>query len=229
MGPYPSLVLKNQFGEESNNFVLGGTSQISCSFIVDETNGNGLGIRSLKSTSPNGVSAVYMHTTATPASGNPNPAVGYILVEFAEKFAGYVSGTYGFIAPGSGSNVNVTSGLTQYAVYEIVSVGTTTQNQWATLGLPAGVVPSVGLTFVAATSSAGTGTGVVQLIASSGSGIDRIEAVGDPNQSAQNGYMILALYAPTSSSVTTAVTTQPAQNTVIGLTFNMLPPPSRLI
>ena len=56
---------------------------VNCNFIVDSTNGNGLGIRSLKS---NGyVRNVFMHTSATPGSNdgylNPNPASGYILVQ----------------------------------------------------------------------------------------------------------------------------------------------------
>src|SRR5580698_1169620 len=74
---YPSLVLKNQFGETSINVLQGGSNQIDCNFIVDSSNGNGLGIRSLKGS---GCASVYMHTSATPAAGNPNPASGYILV-----------------------------------------------------------------------------------------------------------------------------------------------------
>lgn len=45
---------------------------LDCSFIVDSTNGNGFGVRSLKHSGR--VANVYMHTTATPAPGNPNPS-----------------------------------------------------------------------------------------------------------------------------------------------------------
>ena len=45
---------------------------LDCSFIVDSTNGNGLGQRSLKHSDR--IAQVYMHTTATPAAGNPNPS-----------------------------------------------------------------------------------------------------------------------------------------------------------
>jgi hypothetical protein len=225
MGPFPSLVLRNQFGEVSNNVVEGGSSQLACNFVVDETNGNGLGIRNLKNGPglPAGIANVYMHTSATAAAGNPNPAVGYIIVEFVEKYAGYVSGTFGMVAPTSGSNVNVSSGLTQFGVYVITSVGTTTPAQWQTLGLPVDATPAVGVSFVAATASAGSGTGVVQLSASAGSGTIKLEPVGDPNLTAQAGYMILQILAPTNTTTTTMIPTQPAANTVIGLTFNMLP------
>lgn len=43
---------------------------VDCNFIVDSTNVNGLGISSLKGPV---VHAVYMHTSATPSAGNPNP------------------------------------------------------------------------------------------------------------------------------------------------------------
>lgn len=44
---------------------------LDCNFIVDSTNGNGLGIRSLKGPA---IKDVFMHTSATPAPGNPNPS-----------------------------------------------------------------------------------------------------------------------------------------------------------
>jgi hypothetical protein len=226
MGPYPTLILKNQQGEQSNNTILGGTSQLWCNFIVDSTNGNGLGIRSLKG-SPQ-IAQVYMHTSATPAAGNPNPAAGYVLVQFNTAFAGYVNGTYGFDAPLSGSSINVTSGLTLGAVYVITALGTTTAAQWQALGLPTNVTPTVGQAFVAITASAGSGTGTVQQIAATGSGVSKLELVGDPNQSVPGtggGWLLAVFLAPTSSSVTTAQPTAPANNTVVGLTFNMLPEP----
>ena len=47
---------------------------LDCSFIVDSANPNGLGIRSLKGSGR--VAKVFMHTSATPAAGNPNPVAG---------------------------------------------------------------------------------------------------------------------------------------------------------
>src|ERR1700684_4336380 len=67
-------------------------------FIVDSTNGNGLGIRSLKS---NGfVESVFMNTSATPGTvggyTNPNPIAGYALVRFKNNFNYYLGGYSGF-------------------------------------------------------------------------------------------------------------------------------------
>jgi hypothetical protein len=230
---YPQIILKNQFGEQSNSTILGGSSQIGCSFVVDSTNGNGLGIRSLKTLGYPAVSAVYMHTSSTPASGNPNPAVGLILVQFGVAFSGYVGGFSGFVSPVSGTPILVTAGLTVGQAYIITTVGTTTAAQWQTLGLPTNIVPAVGASFIAITASAGVGTGAVEVPLATGSGINHIEVVGDPNQNVQTtsggGSMILTTLAATSSSVTTLVATAPANNSVIGLSFSMLAAPAPLI
>src|ERR1017187_394412 len=47
---------------------------LDCNFVVDSANGNGLGIRNLKGSGR--VAQVFMHTSATPAAGNPNPVAG---------------------------------------------------------------------------------------------------------------------------------------------------------
>jgi len=94
---------------------------IDCNFIVDSTNGNGLGIRSLKGS---GVQAVYMHTSATPAAGNPNPASGYALIQLANNYNRYAGGFSGYGANLSGSNVAINgTALTVGAPYVITSVG----------------------------------------------------------------------------------------------------------
>ena len=222
---FPSLVLKNQFGEESNNAIIGGSSQIQCSFVVDHANGNGLGIRSLKG---QGVAKVFMHTTATPAVGSPNPAVGYIVVQLSSAYAAYAGGTAGFVAPISGTPINVTSGLTVGQAYIITSVGTTTAAQFQSLGLPTGIVPAPGVSFIATSASAGVGTGVVEVPMATGSGIDHIEIVGDPNLTSgpsQGGAQIICLALGGAPLAATA----PADGTVIGLTFNMIPVASEQI
>lgn len=224
---FPTNVVKNQFGEESNNFLIGGSNQIDINFVVDHSNGNGLGIRSLKG-SPL-VSAVYMNTSASPAVGNPNPLAGFVLVQFAEAFQGYVSGFAGFVSPLSGTPVNVTSGLTLHQPYVIVSVGTTTPAQWQTLGLPSNIVPAVGVSFIAKTASAGSGTGVVET--PSASGILEVEVVGDPNTTLNpatgGGYVLSQFLAPTINTgayVTPIIPTAPADGSVCGLRFSLLSP-----
>ena len=201
--------------------------QLDCNFIVDSTNGNGLGIRSLKGP---GIANVYMKTSATPAAGNPNPAAGYIYVQFQDNYNRYYGGYSGAVAPASGSNITLVSGsMVVGGVYIITSLGTTTLAQWQAVGLPIGITPAVGASFVASATT-GSGTGVVQAMKAAGSGIGAFEVVGDPNLtltssapitagSTAGSYMILACMSPTSSSVTTPVVTAPANGSVIGLTF----------
>lgn len=233
---YPSTVLKNQFGETSINALMGGSNQIDCNFIVDSTNGNGLGVRSLKGP---GCAAVYMHTSSTPASGNPNPAAGYILVQLTGNYGGYLGGYSGFVGPLSGSSINVTSGLTQHAPYVITSVGTTSASAWAALGVPAGVAAAPGVSFIAITSSASTGTGTVQAPAATGSGVLYTDVIGDTNlavagtSGSQVLIRVLTAQIPTtlpspSPAPAVLVAAAPADGTVIGLRFVMLPLSSQL-
>lgn len=99
---------------------------VDCSFIVDSTNGNGLGIRSLKG---QGVENVFMHTSSTPGRGpngylNPNPAVGLAVVQLAYNYTRYYGGASGIVAPLTGSNVAINAtALTIGQPYVITSVG----------------------------------------------------------------------------------------------------------
>jgi hypothetical protein len=200
----------------SNSGIVLPTS-FSCDFIVDHANGNGLGLRSLKNVKGNLVSNVYMNTSATPATGNPNPAAGLILVEFAAPFNQYNGGFYGFVAPVSGTPVAVdVTNLTPGKAYTIVSVGTSTLTDWETLGVPLGVVPAVGVTFIALVSGAGSGSGMVELPATAGANCGTIQALGDPNTTlneSNGASMVLACYS------NSPVIAAPADGTVIGLTF----------
>lgn len=98
---------------------------VDCNFVVDSTNGNGLGIRSLKG---QGVKNVFMHTSASPGSNNgylnPNPLAGYALIELAYNYQRYYGGASGLISPVTGGNlaINATA-LTLGTPYVIVSVG----------------------------------------------------------------------------------------------------------
>jgi hypothetical protein len=226
MCPFPTIVAKNQFGEEQILTVEGGTQKIDINFIVDQANGNGLGTRTLKQGANNYISNVFMHTSATPATGNPNPAVGFAIIKFSEAFQGYVTGFDGAVSQLSGSNVNISSGLTQYQPYVVVSVGTSTLANWTAVGWTGPSLPTVGASFVASTASAGTGTGVVQT--ASVSGITTVEVVGDPNQTINpttgGGYMIVQFLGATSSSTTTLIPTAPVNNSVWGFEFALLNP-----
>ena len=186
---------------------------LDCNFVVDSTNGNGLGIRSLKGPC---ISAVYMHSSA-PAAANPNPPPGYIYIKLADNYNRYLGGFSGQVSPLSGSSLTT---IVANSVYVIVSLGTATAAQWLAAGVPAGVTPAVGVAFVAKASLTIGGGAAVQAPATNGSGIDHVEIIGDPNvmlaNSAQpsngGGYLIAACFL---SNTLTA----PANGSVVGLSF----------
>lgn len=156
---------------------------LDCNFVVDSTNGNGLGIRSLKGPY---VQSVYMHTSATPAAGNPNPASGTIVVQLQDGYSRSYSGLHAFVSPVSGSAIKIdNSAMTAGVAYIITTLGDATAAKWHAIGVPAGVTPAVGVSFIAATNG-GAGnvlTSRVMATAATGSGIASIETVGDPNLS----------------------------------------------
>lgn len=270
---------------------------VSCNFIVDATNGNGLGIRSLKGAL---VQNVFMNTSASitatynnsinltgisggtaslvvgmPVQGtgipagakiasivsssaitisaattggattgsvtyqglgnspqnsniqvaNPNPAAGYIVVQFQDNYQRSLSGFNAIVSPVSGSSLLVASAtLTVGLPYIITTLGTTTAAQWIQLGVPAGTPAAIGLSFVAAATSA-TGTGAVMVPAAAGSAICSMETVGDPNQTiapnpaANQGFgaqMIIRCMKPNTATIQIGT---PVNNTVISLNF----------
>jgi len=204
--------------------------KLDLNFIIDSTNGNGLGIRSLKS---NGyVRNVFMHTSATPGANdgytNPNPAVGLCLIQLKSNYRYYLGGFSGFVSPTINTTTAVTSGLTAGNAYVITVVGTTTTAEWQSIGLPPGLTPTVGQSFIAtATGTGGSHTGKVGT--PSVSGITSVEVIGDPNQSINNSsiaanggaWLLVQFLAPTSSSVTTLVPTAPANESVCGMAIHM--------
>lgn len=183
---------------------------LDCNFVVDSTNGNGLGIRSLKGP---GISAVYMNTSSTPAAGNPNPAAGTIVVQLDDTYFRYFGGFSGQVSPVSGTPLTAT---VNHQPYVIVSLGTATTAQWQAVGLPAGLTPTVGQAFVATASATIGGSAAVELGATAGSGIDHIEVLGDPNQTLNNpggiNQIILRCFFE-------GAVTAPADGSVLGLSF----------
>ena len=166
---------------------------LDCSFIVDHTNGNGLGIRSLKG---GGIQNVFMNTNQTPGAGNsnaatpnvvvtnPNPAAGTIVVQLQDNYNRVLGGGYSIVSP-LGSNLKVDAGdaaLTAGVAYVITILGDATAADWLALGVPAGVTPAVGVAFIAAATGHGTASVTrVAPTAAAGSSVFQIEAVGDGN------------------------------------------------
>ena len=210
----PLLIVKNQFGEQSNLAVLGGSAALDINFVVDSANGNGLGVRSVKvvgAAQGQPTPTVYMHTSATPAVGSPNPAAGLIQVAFpSNSFTAYVGGYAGMASPVSGTPILVTTGVVAGGAYIIASLGNTPAAGWHTLGVPASITPAVGVSFVAPATVVTTGTGVIE--AAGVSGIDHVELIGDPNLSLATGQVLLQCLA-------SGVLAAPADGTVIGLRF----------
>jgi hypothetical protein len=149
---------------------------ISCNFIVDSTNGNGLGLRNLKGP---GVAAAYMHTSATPAPNSPNPASGTIVIQLQDNYNRSLSGFNAIVSPVSGTPITISAGLTIGVAYIIVSLGTSTVADFHAIGVPKGVTPAVGVAFIASATGAGAGSGAVETTAAVGSGVVSIETVGD--------------------------------------------------
>lgn len=121
------LKMSNVLGNNGGRFysTLVRPVLIECNYIVDSTNGNGLGIRSLKGAN---VKNVFMHTTQTPGTNNgytnPNPLAGYALIQLSNNYNKYAGGFSGFVSPLSGSNVAINgSALTAGQPYVITSVG----------------------------------------------------------------------------------------------------------
>jgi hypothetical protein len=262
---------------------------LDCNFIVDSTNGNGFGVRSLDkggriATAFMNTSAAFTGTshtstsitgiasgTATLAVGmpvqgsgiaagttiasivsssaitlsaatsssttgsityqgiaangqtNPNPEAGLLLVTLQDNYNAYRSGYAGFVAPLSGTPINVTTGVSQGLAYVITTLGTTTTAQWQVLGLPLQLTPAPGVAFIAPATATATGTGTIEVPATGGSGIDHIEVIGDANlmNNTLGGttlgqglgmQFVLACYK-------NGTLTAPANGTVIGMNF----------
>ena len=200
--------------------------EVWCNFIVDSSNGNGWGVRSVKS---NGyIEAVYMYTSATPAKQNNayvNPitvAGGNVLVIFKNNFNYYLGGFSGQIIPLTSPTTTTTTAGDPYV---ITALGTATLAQWQTAGLPAGFTPTIGQAFIAIASgtiggSAEVGLPGVQLATT-------LTVVGDPNQTIANSnvagnagaQMLLQFQKATASGTTTLVTGAPTNGTVVAMQF----------
>jgi len=188
--------------------------EIECNFVVDSTNGNGLGQRSLKS---NGyIQSVFLHTTATPAAGSPNPAAGFALVRFNNNFNKYLGGFSGFVSPVTGSALTAT---VNHSPFIITSLGTATLAQWQAVGFPAGFTPAVGASFVATATATIGGSATVK--APGVSGIASLEVIGDSNATISNssvaangGAQVLVQFLTGAGAVAA-----PADGSVVGMAF----------
>lgn len=101
-------------------------------------------------------------------------AEGQYRVRLQDNFAKLLGLTVTMQSPVTGSSVPAGS-LVPGTVYQITSLGTTTQAQWVTAGVPSGITAAVGVTFKAAATSSGNGAAK----ALGNSGIACAEIMGD--------------------------------------------------
>jgi hypothetical protein len=140
-------------------------------------------------------------------------------IKFQDNYNRFFAAYPCISAPVTGLDIAAGS-LTPGAVYEITAVGTTTTAQWVTAGVPVGITPAVGVTFLCAATSAGNGTAKAVGV----SGIASMEVVGDPNTTlapqpatAQGGYVVVKFLAATDASTTTLVATDPAEGSRVSV------------
>jgi hypothetical protein len=145
-------------------------------FTVTPTNGNGV-------TAVKGAAAanVFMHTSISPTNGNPNPASGNILVQMKDNYYAILMTTASIESPLSGTPLTATTAGTAYT---ITALGTATAAQWLAAGVPSGITPVVGVSFIATATGTIGGSAAVQT--SPASGIDHVEMVGQQVGTAPN-------------------------------------------
>lgn len=180
---------------------------VNLAFTVNSADTGGLGVTSVKS---NGfVRNVFMHTSQTPGVNNgvtnPNPLAGFVMVQFNRNFNVYLAELMSVIGTTTGSIKIDNSALTAGQVYVITTLGNATLAKWQAIGVPAGVTPAVGVTFIALTNG-GTGNTLTSRVSTPvPSGVTGLELIGVPstmiaNSSiAQNGgaYLFGQFLSPT--------------------------------
>lgn len=218
---YPNQVAVNQFGEVANQFIKGGSNALNISFKVASADAGGAGLTGLS-----GAAAAFMHTSSTPASGSPNPLVGYLMIKLSAAYNGFLNATSMIQSPISGTPINISSGVTAGQLYTIQTVGTSTAANWQAIGLPTGVVPAVGVAFIANVTGNGTGTGTVEVPLATGSSTTKLELVGSSGLGVNDtggGWLYFQFLAATNSSTTTLKALAPADGSIVNIALSLLP------
>jgi hypothetical protein len=153
---------------------------IDCNFVVDNTQPSG--ISSLKGPC---VSQVLMHSAA--ATPSMTLQDGTILVCLSDNY----NGVFNVIQPSivlaaTGSDVKIdNSAMTAGVPYRISVVGNASLAKWQSIGLPAGVTPAIGVSFIAS-SNGGSGNALTSRVqaAITTSTVASIQLAADPNLTA---------------------------------------------
>lgn len=191
---------------------------------------------------PVGVSGTLVQQTIS--SGASAATIGAALVLTIQNLPSGIAGVNSFTATGTTTVTAVSTATNPYGPVAgppadgLIATGftfaqtvyNTNLTNWQGVGVPKGVVPNVGVAFVATATGSSTGGGSTGLVQVPGvTAIDIISIVGDPNQSFSpipmggspntGGWILVQFTAATSASVTTQVATAPTNNTVVGLSF----------
>lgn len=149
-------------------------------------------------------------------------AVGTYKVQFQDNYYKFFGAGHWIQAPVSGSNVAVTA-ISPGTMYQITVLGTTTTAQWVTAGVPAGITPAVGVAFLAAATSLGTGQAKIL----GNSAILDVQVIGStdtqlgpqPYAANHGGYAIVQCLGATAANDVTLIPADPASGSVLGLSF----------
>lgn len=129
-----------------------------------------------------GTGAPTLNSTTNGIASVTRLAAGTYQLQLADNYLHITGMSPSVIAPVTGGAVNMGS-LSAGTVYQIVTLGTSTQAQWVTAGVPSGITAAPGVVFLAAAVGAGNGT--VKAIGSSG--VARIELIStSPDLMLQN-------------------------------------------
>lgn len=187
---------------------------------------------------PVGVSGTLVQQSI--ATGATASQVGTALVTTIENLPSGISGVNSFTASGSTTVTVVSTATNPYGPLPgapqdgTIATGFTFAQTvyntnlacWQGVGLPKGITPAVGASFIATAtgfSSGGGSTGTVQVPLISG--ISSVELVGNPNLSFGpipmggspnvGGWVMLQFLAATNSTTTTLIPTAPADGSVV--------------
>lgn len=119
-------------------------------------------------------------TRPTPAGPTGGGSAGVIVIQLQDNYNKVLKGFKSIVSPVSGTPLTSTTAGTAVI---IVSLGTATAAQWQAAGLPKGITPAVGVSFVPIASGLIGGGAAVEIASTTGSGITTIETIGDPNLS----------------------------------------------
>lgn len=167
-----------------------------------------------------GATGAVSATTGNLISSITRLGVGTYRITLLQPFNHFYDFSASFVAPVTGSALavdSVSAALSVGVAYQITTLGDATAAQWLALGVPSGITPALGVTFVAlATGNGAAGSARVKALANST--IVSVELVGNPDLQISNPTapsLIIQCLGATSSSVTTLIPADPVSGSLM--------------